>query len=369
MNLHKDKDDEDDLAGEMEDFEGTEGAASVANPVQRKEKKGLDFSTWREIAKKEGNPAFHEKEKERLSNETEVEPKEKKMASNGLSRQVADRGDAKLQSVAMSNSVLTIKGAQEVVKDTSHLASANKKENHVQTMQYPQDGVAESLGSSVVEKVSTWQNGSSKQVDLKMGNTQKSHTASSFSVQALVGGEENSLQSQIDAENRARLASMSADELAEAQAEIMAKLNPKLIDALKKRGEARGKRQKSSLTDVTGSASDGMKHEEALPKISENTVSHEPMEIDNEDSLKKDKVSADVSPDKGGIWNAWSKRVERVRDLRFSLDGNSIGFCMESDIGKCTGDPHSLHIENADGRFFFYFVELPVNCFCAEKQK
>ncbi|XP_057769176.1 transcriptional elongation regulator MINIYO [Salvia miltiorrhiza] len=318
LNLHNDKGDEDELLGEDEDFEGMEvAAANVANPVQRKEKRGLDFSRWREIAKKEGNSGFHEKGKGRYSNGMEVE---KKMASNGLSRQIADRGDAKLQSVTMINNASTIKEAEEEGKEPSHLASAeefrsfsyDKTENHVQ-------------------------NGLSKELDLKMENVQKSPTASGFPVQTLVGGEENSLQNQIDAENRARLASMSVDELAEAQAEIMAKLNPKLIEALKRRGQAKGKRQKSSMTDVTGSASDGMQNGEALPKLSENMVSHdEAMEIETEDALKnkEDKVSPNVSPDRGSIWNSWSKRVERVRDVRFSLDGDIIGFGMESDLGQ-----------------------------------
>ncbi|KAL1554478.1 transcriptional elongation regulator MINIYO-like [Salvia divinorum] len=297
-NLHNGKDNEDELAEEEDDFEGR-AVAAAANPVQRKDKRGLDFSRWREIAKKAGSSGFHEKEKRRCSNGDEVEPKETKMASNG---------DTQFQSVTMTNNGSTIR----------------------------EDGIAESEGNTVVEKASTRQNVLSKKVDLKMESMPKLHTASDFSGQALVGGEENSLQSQIDAENRARLANMSADELAEAQAEIMAKLNPKLIDALKKRGQGKDKRQKPYMTDVTGSASVDMQHEEALPKISDNAVSHEPMEIETENALKnkEDNVSPNVSPDKGSIWNAWSKRVERVRDVRFSLDGNIIGLGMESNIGQ-----------------------------------
>ncbi|KAL1554479.1 transcriptional elongation regulator MINIYO-like [Salvia divinorum] len=330
-NLHNGKDNEDELAEEEDDFEGR-AVAAAANPVQRKDKRGLDFSRWREIAKKAGSSGFHEKEKRRCSNGDEVEPKETKMASNG---------DTQFQSVTMTNNGSTIREVKGEAKDASHLASAKdfhsfEYVNNVQTMQYQQDGIAESEGNTVVEKASTRQNVLSKKVDLKMESMPKLHTASDFSGQALVGGEENSLQSQIDAENRARLANMSADELAEAQAEIMAKLNPKLIDALKKRGQGKDKRQKPYMTDVTGSASVDMQHEEALPKISDNAVSHEPMEIETENALKnkEDNVSPNVSPDKGSIWNAWSKRVERVRDVRFSLDGNIIGLGMESNIGQ-----------------------------------
>lgn len=303
-----------------------EVAADIADPLQRKEKRGLDFSKWREVVKKDATSTFNEKEEGRRSNET-------KLASNGLSRQITDRGDAKLQSVTLSNNVSTIK---EDAKEF-HSSRYGKNENRVQAVQYQQDRIAESEGSTDTEEVSTWQNGSSKEVGMKRESMQRPYTSSGFSTQALVGGEENSLQSEIDAENRARLANMSADELAEAKAEILAKLNPKLISALKKRGEAKGKRQKS-----TGSASDGMRHEEALSKSSEKTVSHEPMEIVTEDAqkTKDDNVSPILSPDKGSIWGAWSKRVECVRDVRFSLDGNIIGFGMESDIGKCTTELH-----------------------------
>ncbi|KAH6824342.1 hypothetical protein C2S53_005742 [Perilla frutescens var. hirtella] len=340
LNLHSDYHDEDDLPGEVEEFEGTELAADLANPVQRKEKKSLDFSRWREIAKKDGsNSAFCEREKGSYLNGTEVGQKEKKMAFNGLSRQISDCDDAKLQVGTMDNNVSTIK-VNEETKDTPQKASTkefhnfrlDKNENSVQTKQCPQDDIAESEGSIVVEEVSTWRNGLSKEVDLKR---QKSDTASGFPAHTFVGGEENSIQSEIDAENRALLANMSVDEIAEAQTEIMSKLNPELINMLKKRSQAKGKRQKSSLTDVRGSASDGMRHEEVLSKSSENTISCEPMEIVPEDTQKNkdDKTSPNVSPDKGSIWDAWSKRVERARDVRFSLDGNITGFGLESDIG------------------------------------
>lgn len=343
LNLHNDNHDEDDYPGEDEEFEGMELHADVANPLQRKEKKGLDFSRWREIAKKDGNSAFCEKEKRSYSNESDVGRKDKKMAFDGLSRQIADHDDVKLQAAIMGNNVSTIKEVKEETKDISHRASTkdiynfklDKNENSVQTKQCPQDDIAESEGSTVVEEASTWWSGLNEKLDLKMQNMQTSNMSSGFPAHTLVGGEVNSIRSEIDAENRARLANMSVDEIAEAQTEIMSKLNPELINVLKKRSQAKGKRQKSSLTNVTSSASDGMRQGEALSKCSENTVSREPMEIVTEDTLKNkdDKTSLNVSPDKGSIWDAWSKRVERARDVRFSLDGNIIGFVLESDIG------------------------------------
>lgn len=343
MDINNDNDDVDEDVGEEEDFDGMELAAGVANPVQRKQKKGLDFSRWQEIVKNDGNSALYEKKKEIYSTGLEVGQKEREITSNKLSRQIADPDDAKLQYMTMDN-----KASKEGTEDISRMASAKeihgfrhaKNENIGQTKQCPPNGIAKSEESTIVEEATTWQNGSSKEVDLKMQNMQKSYMASGFTAQKLVGGEEESLQSEIDAENRAQLAKMSVDEIAEAQSEIMAKLNPELINALKKRGQAKVKRQKFSLSDVTGSASDSMQHEIVIPKSSHNTITDDPVKILPGDTLKDndDKVSPNVSPDNCSMWDAWSKRVEHVRDMRFSLDGYLVGsdFAHVSDTGKAS---------------------------------
>ncbi|KAI3446305.1 hypothetical protein Pfo_002970 [Paulownia fortunei] len=191
-----------------------------------------------------------------------------------------------------------------------------------------------------------------------MKRMQKSQMASGFAAQKLVGGEEDSLESQIDAENHARLAKMSADEIAEAQAEIMAKLNPELINALKNRGQAKVKKQKFSLSDVTGGEADSMQHEKNLSKLiasSDNTISEKPVKIVPGDTQqdKDDKASPNISPENCSMWVAWSKRVERVRDMRFSLDGNIIGsdFAHVSDTGEASSESR-YNADNVSERDF-----------------
>ncbi|EYU37998.1 hypothetical protein ABFS82_02G004000 [Erythranthe guttata] len=277
---------------EEEDFDGMEVAANIANPVQRKERKGVDFSRWKEIVKNNG---------------TKKEPvrETKEINSDNLSRRVA-------------------------VPD----------ENVIEKRQWPQNHSPKSEGSNVVEKLPTWRDGSSKdgQVDLKMKSMQKSKVASGFAAQKFVGGEEVGIESQIDAENRAQLSKMSADEIAEAQAEIMNKLNPELINLLKKRGQTKVKRQKFSLSDVTGSEADSLQSEKNRSKLIENTMSDKPLKIVTTDTLqdKDDKASSNISEENCSMWDAWSKRVESVRDMRFSVEGKIIrsDFARVSDDGK-----------------------------------
>ncbi|PIN25714.1 hypothetical protein CDL12_01508 [Handroanthus impetiginosus] len=309
-------DDMDDDNGEEGDYEGMELAAGVANPVQRKERKGLDFSRWQEIVRKDGKsvPPYEKKKQVPSTN-----AKEKN--SDNLTRKIAYLNDgeasrtsyvdhAKEQLMTMDDNASTVKEANGGTE--GEMASAN---------------VFHSFGYANNEK---FQNGLSREklVDLEMQHMQESPMSSGFATRSVIGGEEGSLASQIDAENRARLAEMSRDEIAEAQAEIMAKLNPELINALKKRGKNKIKRQKFSSSDVSGGEGDSMQQEKNLSKLPEgfdNTTSDKPVNIVPGDALKdEDKDSLNISPQNRSTWDAWSKRVERVRDMRFSLDGNLI---------------------------------------------
>ncbi|KAK6159618.1 hypothetical protein DH2020_006932 [Rehmannia glutinosa] len=337
LNVNNDDGDVDENAGDEEDCDGMEVAAGVANPVERKEKKGLDFSRWQEIVKKEIN-----------STGLGVGHKAKEIRSGNLSRQIADPDDSKLRRTSH------VDHAKE-----QFMAVDDKNENIVQPRQRPQDGNVKSKESTIVENVPTWQNGSSEeiQVDLKIKSKQKSQMASGFVAQKLVGGEKDSLESQIDAENRARLAKMSADEIAEAQAEIMAKLNPELINALKKRAQSKVKKQKFSLPDVTGGEADSIQHEKNpsnLTESSDNTISEKHVKLVPSHTLqdKDDKASSNISP-KNRMWDAWSKRVEHVRDMRFSLDGNIIGseLAHVSDTGKASSES-GYNADNVSERDF-----------------
>ncbi|CAN1771007.1 Transcriptional elongation regulator MINIYO [Linum perenne] len=103
------------------------------------------------------------------------------------------------------------------------------------------------------------------------------------------------LESEIDAENHARIQNMSPEEIAEARAELMEKMNPSLLNLLKRRGQQKLNKQSLSESDVA--------------------TKNEP---------------ANGPPNSSKSWNTWSERVEAARRLRFSLEGNVISADYET---------------------------------------
>ncbi|XP_008236093.1 PREDICTED: transcriptional elongation regulator MINIYO [Prunus mume] len=151
-----------------------------------------------------------------------------------------------------------------------------------------------------------------------------------------------SLETQIDEENRARLQGMSADEIAEAQAEIMGRLDPALLNVLKRRGEEKLRKQRSPRSDnnepkFSPSSESGMSHVDT-------TITSNHTKTAEENGLEQNSGQAS-----GSLWTAWRERVEAARELRFSLDGTVIfnGFhqipkssnVSERDFLRTEGDP------------------------------
>ncbi|KAK9944284.1 hypothetical protein M0R45_009858 [Rubus argutus] len=145
-----------------------------------------------------------------------------------------------------------------------------------------------------------------------------------------------SLESEIDAENRARLQGMSTEEIVQAQDEIMGRLDPALLQLLKRRGEEKLKKQRTSSSDNNA--------QKASPR-SDNAVSHVATE-DTSNHTRTDGLVPISGQAKGKLWNAWSERVEAVRRLRFSSDGTVVSFnqipqgnLAERDYLRTEGDP------------------------------
>ncbi|XP_050108271.1 transcriptional elongation regulator MINIYO-like [Malus sylvestris] len=151
-----------------------------------------------------------------------------------------------------------------------------------------------------------------------------------------------SLEAQIDEENRARLQGMSADEIEEAQAEIMGRLDPALLEVLKRRGEEKLRKQRGPSSDS---------NEPKASTISHSGPSHVATKItsNNTRTSVKDRLEQNSGKASGSLWNAWSDRVQAARNLRFSLDGTVIidGFhqisrssnLSERDYLRTEGDP------------------------------
>ncbi|XP_073294096.1 transcriptional elongation regulator MINIYO-like isoform X2 [Primulina huaijiensis] len=292
------------LDGE-EDFNLNDLAADLANPIQRKEKRSLDFRRWQGILKDDGSFL---RGKESNLNPLRVSSKVNEISCHNIGAQIYDM-EEKLCHTSYNN----CEGEQFTANDMSPSLLNDTPEN----IKYP----------------------------LQMATDDKFLDATQI--------DGSSLESHIDAENRARLLKMSADEIAEAQAEIMAKLSPDLIKSLKRRSQEREKKLKFSLSDTaTGGEAVSGQQAENSSNSSVNfgcSNSHKPeKEIPGDKpSSKENKVIQDMDKKNHCLWNAWSKRVERVKNLRFSLDGNIMGSNItddtdtvsERDFLRTEGDP------------------------------
>ncbi|KAK2974314.1 hypothetical protein RJ640_026875, partial [Escallonia rubra] len=298
--------DNSDNAGNDEDDEmlaECDSVAAFANPIQRKQKKGMDFSRWREIGaiyKDENNLLEKSQQRNNVSEGTQIS--EKINRHSGVEDMVT-------------------KGAASNLENDKFV---NKEER------YSNNGVTE-LEDEVMEDMESGFSEFSRkqiQVDIEKHNGLESCITSSHGSSQLGNGHRaSSLGSQIDAENRGRLEGMSAEEIAEAQAELMKKMNPELIKKLKKRGEDKLKMQKCSSSDTASSGQVGnLQDEKTLRYAYESDIAPKVIASDSKDTHGglDDKVVQNLTPASGSSREAWSKRVEAVRKLRFSLDGNVI---------------------------------------------
>lgn len=167
------------------------------------------------------------------------------------------------------------------------------------------------------------------QVDNGRQYMQTDRITDGFLSQNVGNGQAVTLESHIDAENRARLAGMSADEIAEAQAEILAKLSPAGIEAFKKRGLNKLKRKNHSNSgSLAIGEKDSFQNEKSLADSNVSSASSNSNVASNANLKEKhgdlDGNIPNSFPKGTGLWDGWSKRVERVRELRFSMDGDII---------------------------------------------
>ncbi|KAI3714187.1 hypothetical protein L1987_72782 [Smallanthus sonchifolius] len=287
------KDDEED-DGEDEDLTNFHMVAAEANPVKRKQKKGLDFRRWQELMNDEGKVNFHNKN-------------ERKSDSNATSRDVRkELNSTKLEVVRSHEREIGNVGIDDVQSD---------------------------IGNGI-------------QSTIKSKNT----TSNSLHVDAGIEQGSTSMESEIDAENRARLEKMSTDEIAEAKAEIMNKMNPELIKILQKRGQNKMKKKSSISSAAIGSIAEAFSDKNKKESTSDNAHS---MIITNPDHIQngfENKELPETKSSATSLWDAWSTNVEAARDLRFSLHGDLI-----NDYGQVPGNSSAMAtyaVENASERDF-----------------
>ncbi|CAL5053451.1 unnamed protein product [Urochloa decumbens] len=285
----KDVAEEEEDEMDMDEVDYQPVAAAAAGPVKRKEKKGMDFSRWREFVGdappklRQGKPAQPKKQSEQRIDAGAVTSKAG--AASAVGR--------KLEGGAMqidSGSAKEVPGPAILVSDVASKKLMSQAESRVELVK------ASEVRNSALQ-------GERMELD----------------------GEESSMEAEINAENMARLAGMSAGEIADAQADIMNKMNPALVEMLRRRG-----REKSGGTKGAGK-----------DKGLENSGPQKAKKATPGDWLMAGEHS-------GRSWKTWSGRVERIRSCRFTLDGDILGFqsSQEQQDGKKT------HAENVAERDF-----------------
>ncbi|XP_076905908.1 transcriptional elongation regulator MINIYO-like [Bidens hawaiensis] len=273
--IDKDKDDDDEE--ECEDLTKFNLVAAEANPIQRKQKKGLDFRRWKEIVNNEDDVSLYNK-------------KDHKSDGNAKSHDVKKEFNT---------------AKSQVVNTHDH-----------------------NTGNAAID-------GNGIRSTVKSNNT----TSNPVHVSAPIEHGSTSIETEIDAENRARLEEMSTDEIAEAQAEIMKKMSPEVIKILQKRGQNKMKKNTSITSAAIGSIAEAFSESKSKESMTDNAHS---MIITSPDQIQKELENKEVNSSATSLWDTWSTNVEAARDLRFSLDGDLV-----NDYGQVSGS-----VENASERDF-----------------
>ncbi|KAL4319862.1 hypothetical protein GQ457_18G018630 [Hibiscus cannabinus] len=323
------EDDEDES-----EFSNFDPISVFAKPVQRKEKKNLDLSRWKEATQsgdfslrkgREANKSDNRKT-ERQKMDGEALGAHADIASMDVdveSHLIAHRPSAKTDKVLRSE--LSASSITEMDLDALH-------QSHQQ--EYVKDANSENISResglmAIDDQIIAERMFHTDSAQAQFGRMEKIDTIVPKQFHNL-GNKHGSisLESEIDAENRARLENMSPAEIKLAQDELMQKMDPALLNLLKRRGQQKLK-QKDSTSNLAADGEQRIRHEYQSNNAinTQNIESNNPTVTTSSNITKSGPDSGmeqDVNPGSGNLWNAWSQRVEAVRDLRFSLDGTVV---------------------------------------------
>ncbi|KAE8724924.1 F-box protein SKIP23-like isoform X1 [Hibiscus syriacus] len=333
-----------------------------AKPVQRKEKKNLDLSCWKEAMRsddfsirkgREANKSdFRKTERQKMDGEAlgahaDIASMDVDIESHLIAHRPSAKTDKAMRSELSASSVTEM--------DLDDLLQSHQQE-------YVKDANSENISSesgsmAINDHVMAERMFHNDSAQAQFRRMEKVDTTVLKQFHNL-GNEHGSmsLEREIDAENQARLENMSPEEIKQAQDELMQKMDPALLNLLKKRGQQKLKKQKDSTSNLVADGEQRIRHENQSNNDinAQNIESNNPTVTTNsnitQSGLDSD-MEQDVNPVSGSLWNAWSQRVEAVRELRFSLDGtvvkNDFGHIpeisgenvAERDFLRTEGDP------------------------------
>ncbi|XP_050206788.1 transcriptional elongation regulator MINIYO isoform X2 [Mercurialis annua] len=341
--------------GNGEDGEDTDSTefdriSAFAKPVERKQKKGLNLSQWRnvissdtsvEVDKMEVNRQQFRKSGKHLKDVQPVDNIGKSIIACDSS--LVDKTPVELdvtpphkigESILSDMEIYNSHQQRHIQDSTESMYDTGGPKTHVEKMVKTYPALRDTLKK----------------------REQTSSTVVSTSNLNNITNEHGtiSIKSEIDAENRARLKGMSPEEIIEAQEEITQKMNPALVNLLKKRGQEKLKQKQLPSSDeiMSGELSDALGESQSIKNtnvsLHARNDSADMMAVNTSTDTKTGQDD-DLGPGKGSLWNKWSERVEAVRNMRFSLEGSVIA--DESATGDISGDNNDSTVNVSERDF------------------
>ncbi|XP_061360089.1 transcriptional elongation regulator MINIYO [Gastrolobium bilobum] len=343
------------------DFMEFEKIASFANPVQRRRKKGLDFRKWKEITQDDNSSLGKQLEEDVSSfGGTARKKKDEKGGKNADKKISSSADDSVFASMKMDAKLQLdnshggfINSVTPMELDTPNKVDLQEKVKDARIYDDKEENVTAPKWDQICsDRVPDYNFGSLDVLRPEQNHLTSSILSCSSSNNIRSDQESVSLESEIDAENRARIKKMSAEEIAEAQAEIMEKISPTLLKLLQKRAQEKLKKQSSFKSEVGTDSESVNRHlqstEDTKSLHIEDDILHPVMATESKKMLGDEKISTKTSSTaSSSSWNAWSNRVEAVRELRFSLAGDVVDTervsvydnVTERDYLRTEGDP------------------------------
>lgn len=317
-----DIEDEEDAA-----FMGFEKVAAFANPIQRRKTKGLDFGKWKQITQDDKSSFGRDLENDVTASSQTTRKKKNAHGDKITDKKISTYSDGSVfESMEMDlkpqldeSDGIFINSATSMELDTSNKVDNHKKVDHAITYNDKKEEEFAAERNQVFPDRMT------------------DHSSTSQKNYFIHDQEPTSLESEIDSENQARIQQMSAEEIAEAKADIVEKISPSLLKVLQKRGKEKLKKSnsfKSEVGTVAESVNQQVQNTQGKRLQTEDGISHTVVVPPSKKQLDDKNVSGKTSTTTGSSsWNAWSERVEAVRELRFSLAGDVVDTEQEPVYG------------------------------------
>ncbi|KAG5051556.1 hypothetical protein JHK87_003754 [Glycine soja] len=352
-------DDSDNNVKDEEDknLQEFEKVSAFAKPVQRRRKKGLDFRKWKEITRDDSSSFGKESEKDVSSFSQTTGKKKNEKGSKSTYKKTSSLDDNVISPMKVDTKPLLDNSDGGFINSTTTMeVDTLNKVDHEEKVKHARIYDDKEQNESVpgLDQISSdWMpdyNFGSLDVQ-RPGQTDLNSSMLSCSSSNSIRSEQKSvsLDSEIDAENRARIQQMSAEEIAEAQTEIMEKMSPALLKLLQKRGQNKLKKLKLEV-DIGSESVNGhaQSPQDAKHLHTEDGIAQTVIVPPSKEKLDDEKISTKTSTTaSSSAWNAWSNRVEAVRELRFSLVGDVVDServsvydnANERDYLRTEGDP------------------------------